>query len=290
MEELVIMYNKALETNQKPAGGTMPTNPEGRKSYRLIMAALLLIPALGFGWEENAKIAGLFDTARIDGTFVLCAIPSDNCTGHNPARAETRYIPASTFKIANSLVGLSSGVVKSVDEPLPYKGPAMPFIPEWGHDMGLREAIAISNVPIYRELARRIGLERMRDALVRLRYGNMETGKVVDRFWLDGPLKISALEQVKFLTELVQNRLPLPKQVQENVRGILLLEEGAGWKLYGKTGWQNAPDNGVGWLVGWLEKKGDLYVFALNIDINKPSDAGERAKLLKASLKVLGLI
>ncbi|MBD3824082.1 MAG: class D beta-lactamase, partial [Epsilonproteobacteria bacterium] len=51
-----------------------------------------------------------------------------------------RYFPASTFKIANSLIGLSSGAVKSVDEILPYKGPAKPYIPEWEEDMGLTKA------------------------------------------------------------------------------------------------------------------------------------------------------
>ncbi|WP_345989875.1 class D beta-lactamase [Sulfurimonas sp. HSL1-2] len=265
-------------------------HPVRRKRFRLIIVALLLFPTVGFGWEENAKIAELFHNANVDGTFILYDMTGNAFIGYNQTRTETRYIPASTFKIANALIGLSSGVVKSVDEPLPYKGPAKPFIPEWGHDMGLCRAIAISNVPIYQELARRIGLERMRAGLVKLHYGNEETGKVVDRFWLDGPLKISALEQVEFLTGLVQNRLPLPKQVQESVREILLLEEGADWKLYGKTGWQNAPNNGVGWLVGWLEKKGHFYVFALNIDIKKPSDAKERVKLAKASLKLLGLI
>jgi len=259
------------------------------KCFRIILV-LLLYPSIAFGWEENPKIGELFKKAHIEGTFVLYDVTEKEFIGYNRSRAETRYIPASTFKIANSLIGLSSGVVKDVDEILPYKGPAKPFIPEWGYDMGLRKATAISNVPIYQELARRIGLKRMHNGLVRLNYGNRETGDIVDRFWLDGPLKISALEQAKFLTELVQDRLPLPKQMQESVRAIVRIEQGTDWKLFGKTGWQNAPDPGIGWWVGWVEKKNRFYVFALNIDINKPSDAAERVKLGKASLKLLELI
>ena len=270
--------------------------PFGRRSLLtscslcIVITVLLCFPSCAVAWEEDPDIGGLFKHARIEGTFVLYDVTEKKFTGYNQTRAETRYIPASTFKIANSLIGLSSGAVTSVDEILPYKGPAEPFIPEWGHDMGLRRAIVISNVPIYQELARRIGLERMRDGLVKLDYGNRETGNVVDRFWLDGPLKISALEQTAFLAKLVQDSLPLPKKVQESVREILLLEAGADWKLYGKTGWQNAPDRGIGWLVGWVEKKGRFYVFAMNIDVDKPADAAERMKLSKACLQLLGLL
>jgi beta-lactamase class D len=78
--------------------------------------------------------------------------------------------------------------------------------------------------------------------------------------------------------------------VQASVREILLLEEGTRWKLYGKTGWQNAPGRGIGWWVGWVEQEGREYAFALNIDINEPSDAAKRLTLGKASLKLLGLI
>lgn len=254
------------------------------------MAVLLLLPAMAFGWEENPKIAELFQNARIEGTFVLYDATGKKFIGHNRDRAETRYIPASTFKIANTLIGLATAAVKNVDEILPYKGPAEPFMADWGHDMGLRDAIAMSNVPIYQELARRIGKERMREGLAVLHYGNREIGNSVDRFWLDGPLEISAIEQTMFLAKLAQDALPLPKQVQKSVREIIRLEQGPDWKLFGKTGWQNAPDPGIGWWVGWVEKKSRIYVFALNISIRKPSDAAERVKLGKASLHLLGLI
>ena len=255
-----------------------------------IIAISLCLPTIAFAWEENQEINLLFKKAQIEGTFVLYDVSKNKLVGYNRVRAETRYSPASTFKIANSLIGLSTGAVKSVNEVLPYKGPAEPFIPEWASDMGLHKAIVISNVPIYQELARRIGLHQMREGLVKLHYGNQKTGNVVDRFWLEGPLKISALEQVQFLTRLVQDDLPLPKYVQKSVRKILLIEKGAEWKLYGKTGWENAPGSGIGWWVGWIVKNGHAYVFALNIDINQPSDAAKRIKLGKAILKLLGLL
>lgn len=239
-------------------------------------------------WEENAKFDELFKSAGVNGTFVLYDVTANTYIGHDKVRAERRYVPASTFKIPNTLIGLSVGAVKSVDEVLPYMGDSQPFIKAWGKNMGLREAIALSNIPIYQELARRIGLERMQENVSRMDYGNKEVGSSVDTFWLNGPLKISAVEQTQFLAKLAQGTLPFPQACQKSVREIILLDQGKNWKLYGKTGWQNAPDQGIGWWVGWLQKKdGHIYAFALNIDVQKASDASKRVELGKASLRII---
>lgn len=84
--------------------------------------------------------------------------------------------------------------------------------------MSLRQAMAFSNAAIYQELARRIGLERMRDGISRIGYGNGEIGTVVHDFWLVGPLKISAVEQTRFLAKLSLDELPFPKDLQKDVR------------------------------------------------------------------------
>ena len=73
------------------------------------------------------------------------------------------------------------------------------------------------------------------------------------------------------------------------VREIVLLEQGKNWKLYGKTGWLNTPDQGVGWWVGWVEKEGHIYTFALNMEMQKASEANKRLELGKSSLKALGI-
>ena len=70
----------------------------------------------------------------------------------------------------------------------------------------------------------------------------------------------------------------------------MLQDQGEHWQLYGKTGWENAPEPGVGWWVGWVTKDDQVYAFALNIDIKKPSDAKKRLEIGKASLKALGIL
>jgi len=267
-----------------------------RRSYFLfaaICALLLIAPLLSARateWEESTKVLEIFKSAGVNGTFVLYDVAAHKYIGFHKDRAEIRFVPASTFKIPNSLIGLTVGAVKSVDEIIPYKGHPKPFTKAWEKDMGLREAIVVSNVPIYQELARRIGLERMRDNVSKMNYGNKEIGDSVDTFWLNGPLKISAIEQTRFLARLAQSALPFPEEFQRNVREIARLDKGSNWTLYGKTGWENGPDPGVGWWVGWVEMEDRIYAFALNIDIKKESDGAKRVELGKASLKALGII
>jgi beta-lactamase class D len=263
---------------------------------RALLITLLLIFINGFpsaasasDWRENAELAKLFAAAGVQGTFVVYDVGADQLTGYDRARAATRFIPASTFKIPNSLIGLSVGAVKNVDEVLPYGGKPQ-RIKAWEHDMGLRDAIKISNVPIYQELARRIGLERMRGNVEKLGYGNAEIGAAVDKFWLVGPLKISAIEQTQFLARLAQDQLPFSKSAMAQVREIAQLEQTDDWTLYGKTGWADTYTPALGWWVGWVNKSGHYYSFALSIDMPKDSDAEQRIELGKACLRALGVL
>jgi beta-lactamase class D len=156
-------------------------------------------------------------------------------------------------------------------------------------DMSLREAIKVSNVPIYQELARRIGLERMREGVKKLGYGNMVIGSVVDRFWLDGPLAISAVEQTKFLHRLVKGSLPMKPDAVRAVKEITLVEKTDTYELHGKTGWLSNPTPPqIGWWVGWVERENKVYPFALNIDMMTDEDAAKRVSIGRECLKALG--
>lgn len=237
--------------------------------------------------EEAPGLAAFFQKQNVQGTFVLLDMKTGRVMTHNPSRASKRYIPASTFKIANSIIGLETGAVKNVDEILPYGGKPQPF-PEWEHDMGLRDAIRISAVPIYQELARRIGLERMNEWVTRLGYGNITIGSVVDQFWLHGPLEISALEQAQFLARFVKGQLPIRAETIAAVSEITLIEKLNGFELHGKTGWCTSTDPDIGWWVGWVGRDGHpVASFALNIDMPDKTDVAKRLPLGKECLREL---
>lgn len=257
-----------------------------------ITAGLLALPAAATAapWRDEPSVAALFRQARVEGTFVLLDEARGELRGHNRARGEQRFSPASTFKVANALIGLSLGAVTSVDELIPYSGDANPFMREWLEPMGLRGAMRVSNVPLYQELARRIGLVRMREAMARLHYGNQQIGGDVTGFWLRGPLAISAVEQTRFLSSLAHQSLPFPRRAQQQVAEITRVDSGPGWILHAKTGWQNAPGPGVGWWVGWVQRGDRITPFALNLAMTGAADAPRREQLGRRSLQALGIL
>jgi beta-lactamase class D len=262
----------------------------GMKNLSLLVGLMFAAAhATAAEWVDSAAVTRAFKDAGVTGTFVLYDASADRYTVHNRNRAKVRYVPASTFKVANTLIGLSVGAVANVDEVLPYGGKPQ-RLEAWEKDMSLRDAIRVSNVPVYQELARRTGHKRMGEQLARLDYGNGNIGEVVDTFWLVGPLKISAIEQVRFQSRLAQDQLPFPKSAMAGTREIMLIEKTDAYSLYAKTGWGDAPNPDIGWWTGWVQKGGRIYAFALNIDIVDDADGQKRIPLGKASLMSLGLL
>ena len=261
------------------------------KMVRSLCALLMLVAPLQClaHWTESPDLAEQFRSANVAGTFVVLDARTGEMTGYNEKRASTRFVPASTFKVANTLIGLTIGAVRDVEETVEYGGQPQP-VKEWERDMSLREAIAMSNVAIYQTLARRIGLNRMARGVELLDYGNKSIGQAVDRFWLDGPLQISAVEQVGFLAKLANHRLPVSEAAQVQTQDILLRDKGEGVSLWAKSGWQNYPNEGVGWWVGWVNSGGINYPFALNMDMSSADMGPVREKLTRACLKSLGLL
>ncbi|MEH0974409.1 class D beta-lactamase [Micromonospora sp. CPCC 205546] len=239
--------------------------------------------------EAREDLAGLFRQAGLRGTFVLYDVTAGRVVTVDRERAARRLVPASTFKIPHSLIALETGVVRDEREKVPYGGRPQ-RVAAWERDMGLRDAVRVSNVPVFQELARRIGPDREREWLRRLGYGNGQVGSAVDRFWLDGPLEISAVEQARWLARLARGELPADRGHQATVRDILRLERTAGYALHGKTGQTDATDPGVGWWVGWVERGDRLYCFALNVDIRADGDADKRLPLGRQLLHRLGAL
>ena len=118
----------------------------------------------------------------------------------------------------------------------------------------------------FQEVARRIGPERMKKYLAACDYGNQDMSAGIDKFWLDTSLLISADEQIRFMENLYQDRLPFKKDVMKTVRGLLIQKLGADWVFSGKTGTAAKNDKPVlGWFVGHVRSKDRQFIFAINI-------------------------
>lgn len=218
----------------------------------------------------------------------------DTATGRlvvvDRARAESRTAPESTFKIAHSIVALEVGAVRGVDDVIPYGGQPQP-VDAWERDMSMREALPLSAVPIYRELARRIGPDREREWLDRFDYGDEEVGEAADRFWLGGPLEISPVEQTGFLRRLAERTLPASRTNQDVVADLLVVERGPRGVVHGKTGWRFDSTPQLGWWVGWLARPdGTAVTFALVMDMADAEDAPQRVAVGRELLRRLDVL
>ncbi|MGL4561654.1 MAG: penicillin-binding transpeptidase domain-containing protein [Brevinema sp.] len=213
-------------------------------------------------WIESAFINY---QQKENATFVLYDPQTDSTMVYNPKRSSVRFLPGSTFKLPNSVIALSEKIVTNVDQIFyEYNGEEV-FLSEWSNNMGLKEAFKTSNVLAYQQIAKMIGLSKMNTYIKKFKYGNQNIGTIVNRFWLEGPLMISAVEQTEWLTKLLKNEFAdtnIVTQIKEISYIETLTED---WKLYGKTGW--AKD--IGWFVGWIEKDDIFLPFALNIDISE---------------------
>jgi beta-lactamase class D len=250
---------------------------------------------------EEDSVEAQIDLARlfgdVEGTFVLLDPQARRAVRHNPERARTRFPPASTFKIPSTLIALETREASGPDFALVRDTLAVPraewWPASWTEDHTLRSAFSGSVVWFYQELARRIGQARMDEHVGRLVYGNGDTSGGIDRFWLDGGLRISPDEQVEFLSRFYHGRLGASPRSTDLVKRFLVLEETPGYRLSGKTGWAGLGALGapqVGWLVGYLERGDDVYFFATNVEIRSPEDAAARLSITRAILRELGLM
>jgi beta-lactamase class D len=236
-------------------------------------------------------LLALFEQAGTPGTFAALRLAPRQLVLTGEARARARVIPASTYKIPNSLIALETGVVADTDgETFRWDGVTR-SIPEWNRDHTLRGAIRYSVVPVYQEIARRIGAVRMQTYVDAFDYGNHDIGGGIDRFWLDGNLRISPVEQIAFLERFWRGRLPVSARTTALVKDIMPVVEAGSARLRAKSG--AAVKDGklaLGWLVGWVGEGEGTTIFALTIDLNGAADLDRRAPLAAALLDRVGAL
>ncbi len=151
-----------------------------------------------------------FDDNKVDGCFTMLSNNDGKVTVYNLTLDTTRLLPASTFKIVNSLIGLETGII--TDEKMVIKWDGIKRSNEdWNKDMNMEQAFKVSCVPYYQEVARRIGKDTMQLWLDSVGYGNKNIGNIIDSFWLNNNLKISADEQLGLVKRLYFDQLPFQK-------------------------------------------------------------------------------
>ena len=263
-----------------------------------LLAAASLLPSRGLAnvsyqrSEIREGLARRFFDAGTVGTFVAYKTDDYLIIASDKDRSGTAQLPASTFKIPNSLIALETGVVTDPDKDIFKWDGVTRSIEAWNKDHTMRSAIAASAVPVYQEIARRIGQERMQKYVDLFEYGNRNIGGGIDQFWLTGALRIDPVQQVDFVDRLRRGVLPVSKRSQDLVRDILPVTKVGESVIRAKSGLLGAElgKPSLGWMVGWAEKGSANTVFALNLDCREPRHIADRMKLTQQCLTDIGAI
>jgi len=257
--------------------------------------------------EHHPEWKKYFDEYHVDGCIEIYDLQQTTFIDYNPDRCAERFIPASTFKICNSLIALETKAIPDTSYVFEWDS-VQRKISSWNHDQTLTEAFHNSCVPCFQQIARKVGMEKYLQYLKRLHYGNMLTGSAVDSFWLNGDIRISCDEQIEFLKDMYTYQFPLSKRTVDLVKSIMVLEKTPDYTLSGKTGWgimqgdtafsvttkKNLVNRrNIGWFVGYVEKGGDVFFFATNIEAPEPLPENfieARVDITKKILKELKII
>lgn len=265
------------------------------KKLGFILLAGLFVACQNNNVNQDNSLGDFFKEQNVTGTFGIFDNGRGKFTIYDLNRfRDSAYLPASTFKIVNSLVGLETG--RATDEKMVIEWDGVErSISDWNQDLSMENAFKVSAVPWFQELARRIGKDTMQSFLDALGYASKYTPAVItdniDTFWLDNSVKITADEQLGLVKKLYFEQLPFQKRTQTIVAGMMKQEDNSNYQLYYKTGWGTTENgNALGWIIGWIEENKHPYFFALNIetpDTNADIPA-KRMAILKGILKKMG--
>jgi beta-lactamase class D len=182
----------------------------------------LFIPCLFFSCSPNnirqdKSLKKYFDENKVEGCFALMNNASGKFTVHNLGRyKDSAYLPASTFKIINSLIGLQTGKIVNDSMVIKWDG-VKRWNDDWNKDLTMYEAFRVSSLPYYQEVARRIGKDTMQLWLDTLKYGATDDttlfkiSTAVDSFWVDNSLKVTPDQELGVIKRLYFDELPFFK-------------------------------------------------------------------------------
>jgi beta-lactamase class D len=258
---------------------------------KIILILCLISPfILAQNIVVNNDLKKYFDDYGHNGCFILYDLNNDSYVKYNPERCSERFIPASTFKIFNSLTALESGVIKDENVIIKWDGVKRSY-ENWNQDLDMKRAFKYSAVWFYQDLARKIGYEKMKFYITANHYGNENIEGGIDKFWLQGDLRISPEEQITFLKNLFLDSVKFSKRTIDIVKKIMIYDQKDDYILRAKTGWGNIKGDNIGWFVGYVETSGNVYFFVTNVESKNPEGGFvSRINITYNILKFLNII
>lgn len=254
-----------------------------------VLGLFVLIILSSCGGAEKAAdldLESIYKAQGVEGCFLLKSLKSGQVYAYNPMRCEQGFIPASTFKIVNSIIALETGVAP--DENLLIKWDSVPRqVPSWNQDHTMKTAFQASCVPYYQEIAARIGTLKMQEWVNKLQFGQMDIrDETLTDFWLKGNSKITPYQEMDFLERLMNKALPIKPSTLHKLNDIMLIAtDSSGVIMRGKTGWGIVGDKNIGWFVGTIERPdGERFIFVNNLEAKVGSISDDKFMMCRKTI------
>jgi beta-lactamase class D len=255
-----------------------------------ILIILTIWASLSFGQTNFQKY---FDSLSVKGSTTIYNYHKKEWIFTDKQDAELATLPASTFKIPNSLFALEYKAVQDESEVFKWDGEPKSHLGTvvnvWNKDTDLKNAFKNSTVWFYVEVARRIKRNKYQKVLKKCNYGNGNLKENGDDFWNYGEFAVSPKDQINFLIKFYENRLPFSKATIEKVKEIMISEKTETHTYRDKTGWTRKNGQDIVWWIGYLETNGNVYFFATrlikNENENNPYFLKGRKEITKLILK-----
>ncbi|HEG7576486.1 TPA: beta-lactam sensor/signal transducer BlaR1, partial [Staphylococcus aureus] len=185
------------------------------------------------------------------GSFVMYSMKKDKYYIYNEKESRKRYSPDSTYKIYLALFGLDRHIISDKNSRMSWNHNHYPF-DSWNKDQDLNTAIQNSVNWYFERISNQLSKNYTSDQLKQLNYGNKNLGSY-KAYWLEDSLKISNLEQVIVLKNMMEQNNHFSKKAKNQLSSSLLIKKNEKYELYGKTGTGivNGKYNN-GWFVGYV--------------------------------------
>jgi beta-lactamase class D len=198
-------------------------------------------------------------------------------------RCSQRLAPNSTFKVALSLMAFNQDIINQ--NTIFTWDKRQGEIPEHRQNQTPASWLKYSVLWVSQQITPQLGEARIKHYLAGFDYGNQNFSGDENKHnglthaWLASSLKISGIEQLKFLKSMLNNELPVNanaiKYTKENLY-LGKLDNGANY--YGKTGSgrhgrnERDPHPSLlrdGWFIGFIEMGKQQYIFVSNLTDKK---------------------
>lgn len=239
-----------------------------------------------------------FEDCGINGSITIYDYQQQKWMSSDIEDSQIQTLPASTFKIVNTLIALETKAVQDENEIIPwiddYDTLKYSHRPNIYHSMSMKEAFRLSAGWAYIELAKRIGKGTYRNYLSEIGYGNVDLSIEDEDFWNFGGFGISPANQIKILLGVYEESLPFSPGTFQTLKEMMIEENTGDYVIRAKTGWTRDGGKDTGWWVGYIEKSDNIYFFATRL-IKDRSEINQnfgscRREITKQIFKQMGIL